>query len=139
VHRRASHGLRAPYGYAAFAAKAVAALPQIKAGRLRPLLVTSAKRVSMLPDVPSVVEAGLPGALMEQWYGYIAPAGTPKPVVECIYADLVTVMKLPDVSAKLQAAGFQLDGMPPAKFRDYLAEEMKKWGAIIKETGLQGG
>jgi len=116
-----------------------AALPNIKANRLRAILVTSSRRAPTLPDVPTVVEAGLAGAVMEQWYGYIAPAGTPPSVVERIYADLVTVMKQPEVAAKLQAAGFQLDGMPPAKFREYLREEMKKWGAIIKETGAKGG
>jgi len=116
-----------------------AALPNIKANRLRAILVTSTRRTPTLPDVPTVVEAGLPGAVMEQWYGYIAPAGAPVAVIERIYADLVAVMKQPDVATKLQAAGFQLDGMPPTKFREYLREEMKKWGAIIKETGAKGG
>ncbi len=116
-----------------------AALPNIKANRLRAIVVTSARRTPTLPDVPTVVEAGLPGAVMEQWYGYIAPAGTPPALIERIYTDLVAVMKHPDVATRLQAAGFQLDGMPPAKFREYLREEMKKWGAIIKETGVKGG
>ncbi len=113
-----------------------AALPQIKAGRLKPLVVTGRQRARALPDVPTVIEAGLPGCVMEQWYGYIAPGGTPGALVDRIYADLVAVMKLPDVSERLQAAGFSLDGMPPAKFRHYLAEEMKQWGAIIRDAGL---
>lgn len=115
-----------------------AALPQIKAGRLKPLVVTGRQRARALPQVPTVIEAGLPGCVMEQWYGYIAPGGTPRALVDRIYADLVAVMKLPDVSERLQAAGFSLDGMPPGKFRPYLAEEMKKWGAIIRDAGLRG-
>jgi len=115
-----------------------AALPQIKAGRLRPLVVTSARRVSMLPDVPSVVDAGLPGCVMEQWYGFIAPAKTPKALIDRIYADILAVMKQPDVSARLQAAGFALNGMPPAQFRQYLLDEMKNWDVVIKEAGLRG-
>lgn len=114
-----------------------AALPHIKAGRLKPLVVTGRQRARALPEVPTVIEAGLPGCVMEQWYGYIAPGGTPRPLVDRIYADLVAVMKLPDVSERLQAAGFSLDGMPPDKFRAYLAEEMKKWGAIIRDAGLR--
>jgi len=115
-----------------------AALPQIKAGRLKPLVVTGARRARALPDVPTVIEAGLPGCVMEQWYGYLAPAGAPRALIDRIYADLVAVMKLPDVSARLQAAGFDLDGMPPEKFRQYLAEEMKKWSAMIRDAGLRG-
>src|SRR5690606_9678626 len=99
-----------------------AALPQSNAGRLKPSMVTSRQRVSLLPDVPSVVEAGLPGCVMEQWYGFIAPAGTPKALIERIYTDVSAVMKLPEVTSKLQAAGFQLDGRPPAEFRQYLQE-----------------
>ncbi len=116
-----------------------AALPQIKANRLRPLVVTSTKRVTALPDVPTVIEAGLPGCVMEQWYGYIAPAKTPRWLVDRLHADLLFVMQQPDVAAKLQGAGFQLDGMPTAQFRRHLADEMKKWGAVIREAGLKGG
>jgi tripartite-type tricarboxylate transporter receptor subunit TctC len=113
-----------------------AALPQINAGRLKPIMVTSRERVSLMPDVPTVVEAGLEGCVMEQWYGFIAPAGTPKALIDRIYADLLAVMKLPEVASKLQAAGFQLNGMPPAEFRQYLQEETKKWGAIIEQAGI---
>lgn len=116
-----------------------AALPQIKAGRLKPIVLTGTRREGTLPDVPTVIEAGLPGCVMEQWYGYIAPGGTPAALIGRIYSDMLAVMKLPDVSARLQAAGFQLDGMPPAKFQQYLAEEMKKWGEIIKAAGLRAG
>ncbi len=115
-----------------------AALPQVKAGRLRALVVTSAQRVSVLPDVPSVTEAGLAGCVVDGWYGLLAPAGTPKLLIDRIYTDVLAVIKLPDVSAKLQAAGFELSGMPPAQFRQYLHDEMKKWGTVIGEAGIRG-
>lgn len=115
-----------------------AALPQVKAGRLRALVVTSAKRVGVLPDVPSVVEAGLAACVVDGWYGMLAPAGTSKALIERIYNDVLSTMKLPDVSTKLQAAGFELDGRPPAQFKQYLHDEMKKWGAVIGEAGLRG-
>ena len=116
-----------------------AALSQVKAGRLRALAVTSAKRVGVMPDVPSVTEVGLAGCVVDGWYGLLAPAGTPKVLVDRIYNDVLAVMKLPDVAAKLQGAGFELDGRTPAQFKQYLQEEMKKWGAVIVEAGLRGG
>ncbi len=115
-----------------------AALSQVKAGRLRALAVTSAKRVGVMPDVPSVTEVGLAGCVVDGWYGLLAPAGTPKALIDRIYNDVLAVMKLPDVSAKLQGAGFELDGRQPAQFKQYLQEEMKKWGAVIGEAGLRG-
>lgn len=115
-----------------------AALPQVKAGRLRALVVTSAKRVGVLPDVPGVVEAGLAACVVDGWYGMLAPAGTPKPLIGRIYNDVLNTMQVPEVSAKLQAAGFELDGRPPAQFTQYLQSEIKKWGAVISDAGIRG-
>ncbi len=115
-----------------------AALTQVKAGRLRALAVTSAKRVGIMPDVPSVTEVGLAGCVVDGWYGLLAPAGTPKVLIDRIYNDVLTVMKLPDVAAKLQGAGFELDGRSPAQFKQYLQDEMKRWGGVIGEAGLRG-
>ena len=115
-----------------------AALSQVKAGRLRALAVTSAKRVGIMPDVPSVTEVGLAGCVVDGWYGLLAPAGTPKVLIDRIYNDVLTVMKMPDVSAKLQGAGFELDGRPPAQFKQYLQDEMKRWGLVIGEAGIRG-
>jgi tripartite-type tricarboxylate transporter receptor subunit TctC len=113
------------------------ALAQVKAGRLRALVATSAKRVSVLPDVPSVVEVGLPGCVMDGWYGYFAPAGTPAPLIDRIYRDFNAIVQMPEVSAKLQGAGFELGGMGPAPFKQYIASEMKRWEAVIRESGLK--
>ena len=115
-----------------------AAMSQVKAGRLRALAVTSAKRVGVMPDVPSVTEVGLAGCVVDGWYGLLAPAGTRKALIDRLYNDVLAVMKLPDVSAKLQGAGFELDGRPPAQFKQYLQDEMKRWGAVIGDAGLRG-
>ena len=113
------------------------ALAQVKANRLRALAVTSAKRVGILPDVPSVVEVGLAGCVVDGWYGLLAPAGTPKVLIDRIYADLLSVIQQPDVAARLQGAGFEVEGRPPAQFKRYLQEEMTRWGTVIKDAGLR--
>ena len=113
------------------------ALAQVKANRLRALAVTSAKRVGILPDVPSVVEVGLAGCVVDGWYGLLAPAGTPKVLIDRIYADVLSVIKQPDVAARLQGAGFEVEGRPPAQFKRYLQEEMTRWGTVIKDAGLR--
>ncbi len=113
------------------------ALAQVKANRLRALAVTSAKRVSILPEIPSVVEVGLAGCVVDGWYGLLAPAGTPKVLIDRIYADVLSVIKQPEVAARLQGAGFEVDGRPPAQFKQYLQEEMKRWGAVIRDAGLR--
>lgn len=115
-----------------------AALAQVQAGRLRALAVTSAKRVSVLPEVPSVIEVGLAGCVVDGWYGLLAPAGTPKVLIDRIHADVLSLIKQPDVAARLQGAGFAVDGRPPAQFKQYLQEENKRWGVVIKEAGLRG-
>jgi len=115
-----------------------ASVPHIRSGRIRAIAVSSAKRVSVLPDVPSVAESGLPGYDVDGWYGIMAPARTPKAIIDRIYRDVVDIIKTPEVSAQIQTAGFELGGMPPAQFSDYIKAEMKKWDAVIKEAGIKG-
>ena len=109
----------------------------VKAGRLRALAVTSLKRVGIMPDVPSVVEVGLADCAVDGWYGLLAPAGTPKTLIDRIYTDVAAIIKQPDTAARLQGAGFELDGRSPAQFKQYLADEMKKWGVVISEAGIR--
>lgn len=113
-----------------------AAIPHIKSGRLKALAVTGAKRSPVLPDVPTVAESGLPGYEVDGWYSMLAPGRTPKAVVDRIYADVVDALKMPDVSAKIYSLGFEVGGMPPAKFGQYIQSELIKWGAVIKEAGI---
>ncbi len=109
----------------------------VKAGRLRALAVTSIKRVGIMPDVPSVVEVGLTDCAVDGWYGLLAPAGTSKALIDRIYADVSAIIKQPETAARLQGAGFEIDGRSPAQFKQYLADEMKKWSGVIKEAGIR--
>jgi tripartite-type tricarboxylate transporter receptor subunit TctC len=114
-----------------------AANPQIKAGRLRALAVTSAKRVPSLPDIPTVAESGVPGYVVDGWYAMLAPGKTPRAVVDRIYRDVATTLKMPEVAAQIETAGFAVGGIPPAEFGRYIDAELRKWGAVIKEAGIK--
>ncbi|MGE5525908.1 MAG: Bug family tripartite tricarboxylate transporter substrate binding protein [Rhodospirillaceae bacterium] len=115
-----------------------ASVPHIRSGRIRAIAVSSAKRVSVLPDVPSVAESGLPGYDVDGWYGIMAPAGTPKAIIDKIYRDVLAIIKTPEVAQQIQTAGFEVGGMPPDEFRDYIKNEINKWGVVIKEAGIKG-
>ena len=114
-----------------------AVIPQMKAGRLRALAVTSGKRVPSLPDLPTVAESGLPGYEVDGWYAMLLPGKTPKPIVERIYRDVADVLKMPEVAAQVQAAGFEIDPIPPAELARYIDSELKKWGTVIREAGIK--
>jgi tripartite-type tricarboxylate transporter receptor subunit TctC len=115
-----------------------AVLPQIKNGRLKALGVSSAKRVPSMPDVPTIAESALPGYEVDGWYAMLAPGKTPKAVLDRIYRDIVDIIKTPEVAAQIQAAGFDVGGMPSAEFARYIDAELKKWGTVIKEAGIKG-
>jgi tripartite-type tricarboxylate transporter receptor subunit TctC len=114
-----------------------AAMPQIKSGRVRALAVTSAKRVLALPEVPTVAESGLPGYVVDGWYAILAPGKTPKHIVDRVYRDIANTLKMPDVAAQIESAGFEVGGIPPAEFARYIDRELQKWGAVIKEAGIK--
>ena len=111
-------------------------LPQVKAGKLRPIAVGAEKRVPSAPDVPTTAEAGMPSLLTENWYGMVAPAGTPKEVVAALNKAAVEAMKDPGVSAKLSSVGAQLMGDSPDEFRAFVASETAKWAKVIKDAGV---
>jgi tripartite-type tricarboxylate transporter receptor subunit TctC len=115
-----------------------ATVPQVRAGRVRALAVTSSKRVSVLPDVPTVGESGLPGYDVDGWYGVMLPARTPRALVDRIHGDLADIIRTADVQAQIQAAGFEVVGMPPTRFTQYINAEIKKWGTVIREAGIKG-
>ena len=114
-----------------------AVIPQIKSGRVRALAVTSAKRVPTLPDVPTVAESGVPGYEVDGWYAMLAPGKTPKAVIDRIYRDLVEILKVPEVAAQVQAAGFEVNPITPTEMARYVDSELRKWGAVIKEQGIK--
>jgi tripartite-type tricarboxylate transporter receptor subunit TctC len=111
-------------------------LPQVKAGKLRPIAVGAEKRVPSAPDVPTTAEAGMPGLLTENWYGMVAPAGTPKEIVAALNKAAVAAMKDPEVVSKLSSQGAILVGDTPDEFRAFIASETAKWAKVIKDAGV---
>jgi tripartite-type tricarboxylate transporter receptor subunit TctC len=111
-------------------------LPQIKAGKLRPIAVGSPTRVPSAPDVPTTTEAGMPNLQTENWYGMVAPAHTPPQVIAALNKAAVEAMKDPEVISKLSSQGEILVGDTPDQFRYYIDSETKKWAMVIKEAGV---
>jgi tripartite-type tricarboxylate transporter receptor subunit TctC len=112
-------------------------LPHIKAGRLRALAVTGAQRSPAAPDVPTIAESGFPGFEATAWYGVLAPAKTPKPVVSRLHDDIVKVLQEPDVKNRLSGLGFEIVGSTPEQFSAYIKSEIKKWAKAVKASGAK--
>ena len=110
---------------------------QVKAGTVRPLAVTTAKRASVAPTVPTMAEAGMAGYETSTWGGLLAPAGTPKPVVAKLNAEVNRILALPDVRQRLQDAGIEPGGGTPQQFSEFLVVEMAKWGKVARDAGIQ--
>ena len=114
------------------------ALPHIKAGKLKALVVTSRDRSKLLPDVPTVAEAGIPGFEMAQWQGLVAPAGTPPEIVARLHAELLKAMRLPAVVEKLAAIGMEnATSATPDEFTQMIVRETKRWPELFKTAGIQ--
>lgn len=113
------------------------AVPQIKAGKLRALAVTSAKRNPALPDVPSVAEAGVPGYDMILWYGAVAPAGTPPVAINRLNAEINKAIRLPDVQQRLASLGADPLGGSAAEFGAYIRAEIAKYSKVVRDSGLK--
>ena len=111
-------------------------LPHIRAERIRPLAVTSEKRNSALPDVPSMSET-VPGFEFAEWFSFAAPGGTPDEVVEKLYAAIKTAASKPEMEAKFREAGMVLDLMPPAEFQTYMQAEVKKFADLVKRANVK--
>jgi tripartite-type tricarboxylate transporter receptor subunit TctC len=114
-----------------------AALPFIKAGRLRALAVVAPKRLAALQDVPTAAEAGLPNYEVTTWYGVLAPAGTPKPIITRLNAEIVRVMHAPDLQERFAATGTEPKTSTPDEFADFIKQEMAKWGKVVRAAGLK--
>jgi tripartite-type tricarboxylate transporter receptor subunit TctC len=114
-----------------------AALPFIKAGRLRALAVVAPKRLAAIPEVPTAAEAGLPNYEVTTWYGVLAPAGTPKPIIERLNAEIVRVMHAPDLQERFAATGTEPRTSTPEEFADFIRQEMAKWGKVVRAAGLK--
>ena len=112
-------------------------LTHIKSGKLRALAQTGAKRSAALADVPTIAEQGFPGFEATAWYGVMAPAKTPKPIVGRLNAEFVKALKAPDVREKLSALGFEIEASTPEHFGAYIKSEIKKWAKVVKASGAK--
>ena len=112
-------------------------LPHVQGGTLRPLAVGSAKRVPMLPDVPTMAEKGLPSVEAENWYGIVAPAATPPAIIAKLNATIVAALRSDAVKQKLTPVGAILVGDSPEEFRAYILAEEKKWAEVVRVSGAK--
>jgi tripartite-type tricarboxylate transporter receptor subunit TctC len=112
------------------------AIPYIKANRLRGLGVTTAKRTQALPNVPSIAEAGVTGYEATQWFGVLAPAGTPRAIIDRLNQELVKMLRAPEMRDRLIADGTDPVGNTPEEFAAYIKSETDKWTKVIKAAGI---
>ncbi len=111
-------------------------LPHIKAGKLKPLAVTTEKRTPLAPDIPTMIEQGMPGFVISAWYMVFAPAGTPKDVVDKLNAAINKAIKDPELEKNMTAQGIELVGGTPEEAQKFLASEMVRWREVIREKGI---
>jgi tripartite-type tricarboxylate transporter receptor subunit TctC len=114
-----------------------AAAPHIKSGKLRALALIAPQRSRTLPEVPTIAEAGLPDFEVTTWYGVLAPAGTPRPIVARLNAELVRIMHAADLKERLDAMGTEPRTSTPEEFAAYIRQEIAKWGDVIRKAGLK--
>jgi tripartite-type tricarboxylate transporter receptor subunit TctC len=112
-------------------------LPHVKSGKVRALGVTGAKRSRLLPDLPTVAEAALPGYEASGWYGLVVPAATPKDVVARLNAEAVRVLRLPDVSERLSGQGAEPVGNSAAEFGAFMRTEIDKWAKLVQSARMK--
>ncbi len=116
---------------------AVSTLAHLQSGRLRVLATTGSKRMTELPAVPTMIEAGLPGYEVYVWYGVLAPAGTSPEIVTRLNHELVRIFNLPDVKAKLLAQGGELATGSPAEFTEFIRNDVTKWNKVIRAAKME--
>ena len=114
-----------------------ASLPHIKAGKLRPIAVTTAQRVSMLPDVPTMAESGMPGFEVSSMFGIMAPAGTPKPIINRLNAELGKILQMPDVKEKMLQQGAYATYTTPEQAAQRIRNEIAMWAKVIREGNVK--
>ena len=113
------------------------ALPHVQGGRLRAIAITSAKRSPLLPDVPTVAESGFPGFDVQSWFGLAAPAGTPKPVIDRLNAELNKVLAAPELRQRFQDLAASPEPGTPEQMRSFAAAETQRWREVVKTSGAK--
>jgi tripartite-type tricarboxylate transporter receptor subunit TctC len=114
------------------------AMGQIRAGKFRPLAVMSDRRAAELPDVPTLAEAGVKGADVQTWYGLYVTAGTPKPAVDALVAELAKVLKLPDVQARIRGLGGEVGALGVDQFADMNRQEFERFKKLVRDANIKG-
>ncbi len=114
-----------------------AVMPMIKAGRLKPLAVTTLKRSSLMPDLPTMAESGVPGFEVIIWYGVLAPSGIPKPIIARLNQEIKKIVQIPDVKERLAAQGAEAISSTPEEFAKRIREDMNKWAKIVRSSGAR--
>jgi len=112
-------------------------LAQIQAGKFRAIGVSTAKRSHVLPQVPSILESGVPGFDISAWYGIFAAAGTPAPIVQKLNAEFLKAMAAPQAKERIEAAGYQIVGSTPAQLDAHVKNEMVRWAKVVKNSGAK--
>jgi tripartite-type tricarboxylate transporter receptor subunit TctC len=113
------------------------AIASIKANRVRPLAMTGNQRFELMPELPTIAEAGLKGFEVNNWYGVFAPAGTPREIIVRLNAEIVKIMAMPDVRARLLDSGIAAVTSTPEQFSAYIQAETAKWAKVIREAGIK--
>jgi tripartite-type tricarboxylate transporter receptor subunit TctC len=116
---------------------AAGALPQVKQGRLRPLAVTSSKRITLMPELPTVAESGYPRFESGNWYGIVVPAKTPRDIIDRAHKASLASLNNPTISKRLNDLGFVLIGNTPEEFGAYFRAEIDAWGKIVRDLNLK--
>ena len=112
-------------------------LPHVNAGKLRALATASGTRLSQLPNVPTIGEAGVPGYEFDAWYGFVTTGGTPKAIVDKLHDEIVKALNTPDVKERLSSAGVIIVGNSPEQFAQFIKTEMQKDGKVIKAANIK--
>jgi len=113
------------------------AAPLIKEGKLRALAITGAKRSPDFPDIPTTTEAGFPGQESELLIGFVAPAGTPKPIIDRLHSEVVRIVALPDVKQKLDTLGFTPVASTPEAYAAQIRSDLETWGKVVQDLGIK--
>jgi tripartite-type tricarboxylate transporter receptor subunit TctC len=112
-------------------------VPHVRSGKLKALGVSSAKRVAAMPEVPTIAEAGVPGYEVSNWWGILAPAATPAPVLERLYKEITAILDSPDTRKRFELEGAEVMRMSPAEFANFVSQETVKWTRVVKEAGIK--
>lgn len=114
------------------------AIPQVKAGKIKALAVTTAKRSVLLPELPTIAEAGLPGFEADNWYGVVVAAKTPRFIIDRLNAEFGRILNMPDIKEALLKQGLEVSTGAPEAFGIYIKSEFEKWGKVIRDAGIAG-